>query len=283
MIITTGTITVTGTAGNSTQIKATSDDLQYWADRSDYSVINADVSVSKNNVETFNLSNKLDNSSLSNTGSATVVVKNESNNLTEITANGGNIDIRKITQDSIAKLTIEQEKMVGVHSGEADDLTSLNNMATLTVTDSVTMKSNSSLYANLEMMEGVTLTLDGYGDPSATVAGTLTLNTGLNLARNVLAAIGALEAGDSLVIFKEVSALVFGGNTAEAAVMTLSESTLPEVDASTYFTNLTEGDYMLVYNGTDQVVSIQATVPEPTTATLSLLALAALTARRRRK
>ena len=281
----TGTITVTGTAGNNTKISTTSDDVQYWADRTDFCILNADVEVSRDmaDVEVFNLTNKLDNSSLSNAGSATVLVKNEFNNLTGITASNGNIDIRKITGDSIAKLTIEKEKIVGAHTGDSDGMTSLSNMAKLTVTDAIIMKGNSSLYANLEMVKGVTLTLDGYGDSAATVAGSLTLNAGLTLAGSVLAAVDALEAGDSLVIFKSVSELVFVDNLSEDGVMTLSESTLSEVDASIYFSNLTAGDYSIIYDNIGKIVTIQATVPEPTTATLSLLALAALAARRRRK
>ena len=281
--LTTGTIIVTGTAGNNTKIKASSDDIQYWADRTDVSIINADVSVSRNasnELQSFNLANKLDNSSLSNTGSATVVVKNEANDLTGITADGGNVDIRKITEDRIAILSIEEEKIVGVHSGDSDALASLYNMSKLTVTNSVTMRSNSSLYANLEILNGVTLTLDGYGDAAATVAGSLTLNTGLILDGKVMDALDALQNGDSLAIFKEVSNMVFAGNASEADVVTLSESALTEVDASIYFTNLEEGLYYITFE--NNTVSILSNIPEPTTATLSLLALAALAARRRR-
>ena len=153
-------------------------------------------------------------------------------------------------------------------------------MSKLTVTNSVTMRSNSSLYANLEILNGVTLTLDGYGDAAATVAGSLTLNTGLILDGRVMDALDALQNGDSLAIFKEVSNMVFAGNASEADVVTLSESALTEVDASIYFTNLEEGLYYITFE--NNTVSILSNIPEPTTATLSLLALAALAARRRR-
>ena len=56
-------------------------------------------------------------------------------------------------------------------------------------------------------------------------------------------------------------------------------------DASTVFTNLGTGDFTLRYiadGGIVQMVAKRA-VPEPTTATLSLLALAGLMARRRRR
>ena len=53
------------------------------------------------------------------------------------------------------------------------------------------------------------------------------------------------------------------------------------VDASTVFTGMTAGTYNLVFaNGNVSIAS--AAIPEPTTATLSLLALAGLCARRRR-
>ena len=63
-------------------------------------------------------------------------------------------------------------------------------------------------------------------------------------------------------------------------------------DTGIYFTRadryLTGSDYiddrtLLVYDSYAGVVYLQQAVPEPTTATLSLLALAGLVARRRRK
>ena len=58
-----------------------------------------------------------------------------------------------------------------------------------------------------------------------------------------------------------------------------------DMDASRVFTNLDENTYALVYNwnadNTGRVALVM--IPEPTTGTLSLLALCALAARRRRK
>ena len=66
-------------------------------------------------------------------------------------------------------------------------------------------------------------------------------------------------------------------------------TSLTEADsilANPYFTNLNSSNqYVLTYSGTDNgTLSIMAaSVPEPTTTTLSLLALSALAMRRRRK
>ena len=58
-----------------------------------------------------------------------------------------------------------------------------------------------------------------------------------------------------------------------------------EKDLSTWFSNVQAGTYYLSYDATSGKVYAEmvATVPEPTTATLSLLALCGLAMRRRRK
>ncbi|MEE1265791.1 MAG: PEP-CTERM sorting domain-containing protein, partial [Akkermansia sp.] len=56
-----------------------------------------------------------------------------------------------------------------------------------------------------------------------------------------------------------------------------------ELVAAEHFSNLQGvGNLVLVYDETAGTVKITQTVPEPTTATLSLLALVALASRRRR-
>lgn len=56
------------------------------------------------------------------------------------------------------------------------------------------------------------------------------------------------------------------------------------MDAAEYFSNLFDNTGLVIrYDSEDGTVRIIQTIPEPTTATLSLLALAALAARRRRR
>ena len=135
------------------------------------------------------------------------------------------------------------------------------------------------LNGNLTLQSGSTLELSGFNDTAASLMGSLTLDTGLVLDGEVLTQVKALAYGESLDIFHGVSDLVLLNQ--ESPVLTLDTDALAGVDASLYFTNLADGIYTITFE--NNTVSIHSSVPEPTTATLSLLALAALAARRRRK
>ena len=83
-----------------------------------------------------------------------------------------------------------------------------------------------------------------------------------------------------MVLFEGIDKLILG-NTEYTTSITMDDNIL----AHTYFGNI-GSDYLLVYDATvpgNGILSIMAAVPEPSTATLSLLALAALAARRRRR
>ena len=232
----------------------------------------------------INYSNELtskyryNNSSVSNIGSAKLTLDNAANALTGLKAINGNIDVWNKESMSLQELKVATSLTVGAYTGAGTD----SGKTGITVMECVEFGASATLNANLTVGTGTTVTLNGYGETAAMVDGSMTLYSGLTLGGSVLDALDALQNGDSLAIFKEVSSMMFADNTTEVAVMTLSESALTEVDASIYFTNLAAGNYLLVYNEVEQTVSIQATIPEPTTATLSLLALAALAARRRR-
>ena len=106
--------------------------------------------------------------------------------------------------------------------------------------------------------------------------GSLTLRElNANKINLVLILDGEVKENDAVVLFSNVGSLNMGayGNLAEY---------IAPFNAQNYFTGSMIGaNTMIVYeNGT---VYITGLVPEPTTATLSLLALAAMAARRRRK
>lgn len=97
-----------------------------------------------------------------------------------------------------------------------------------------------------------------------------------------------IDLGDNEFIFNSGSiALTLGDNDISNVV--LFKSTAPGADYSGMQVTLLDGDgnstgtAVLKYNTNGTVTLETAAVPEPTTATLSLLALAALAARRRRK
>lgn len=152
-----------------------------------------------------------------------------------------------------------------------------------------------SLTGNLSIDGGGTLTLDASagatseqgGTKGLATTGSLTLGSGLTLD---LLNLGVLKEGQSLTLFSGVTSLTFtqpnesGVGTATTATDTIATGV---IDASTVFSGLGEDDFWLTYTGSADggVVSLvaQRNVPEPTTATLSLLALIGLAARRRRR
>lgn len=155
----------------------------------------------------------------------------------------------------------------------ADHTVSTETETTLTVIDSLKVSgSGSVLNANLVMAEGSMLNLAGNSlklGSSLTLGGVALDDTTVNLVKS-------LTVGSSLTLFTGVDELIIGSDSWTGAMTT---------EASAAFSNAALDGYQLVYDGaTSGKVSITtAAVPEPATTTLSLLALAALAARRRRK
>lgn len=151
---------------------------------------------------------------------------------------------------------------------------------------------------------GLTLNSDSrYEEYQANISlagGALTLNTSggkiaLNLLTNGNVQTFADGCTSQIVLFSGVSSLTLDGTAygeANAIMMmaaadgedAAASNTIYSTLASNYFTgwNITDQTY-LVYDVGAGVVYLDKAVPEPTTTTLSILALAALVARRRRK
>ncbi|MGN0874354.1 MAG: beta strand repeat-containing protein [Akkermansia sp.] len=152
-----------------------------------------------------------------------------------------------------------------------------------------------SLSGNLSINTGGTLTLDASagaaieqgGTKGLSTTGSLTLGSGLTLD---LLNLGKLTTNDSLKLFSGVTSLTYtkldesGSGTTTTATDAI---TTGAIDASTVFSGLGKDDFWLTYTGSADggIVALvaQRDVPEPTTATLSLLALMGLAARRRRR
>lgn len=136
------------------------------------------------------------------------------------------------------------------------------------------------------------LTLDG-GATYETVSGNTSLNGGkltletmehslLTFNTTTDAPIDRITANTQLVLFSNVGGVDFGRDSIIANPNTGIYYTM----ANRYLTgcDYIDGSTLLVYDSRAEVVYLQmATIPEPTTTTLSLLALAALASRRRRK
>ena len=174
---------------------------------------------------------------------------------------------------SLEELSLGAGTTVGLFKG-ADRTVSTATETMLTVTGSLTIAGEgATLNANLVLTADSTLNL---GANSLELGSSLTLGGGA-LDDATLAAVLGLESGCSLELFTGVDELIVGNGSYTGAT---------ELAASVAFNNaeLASPDFRLVYTGATAggIVSIMS-IPEPTTATLSLLALAGLAARRRRK
>ena len=226
--------------------------------------------------------NRLVNSSIENAGAGLLTISNTANTLTGIHATGGDIAVSGNGTLELGALEIAASKTITA--------------ANVVVSELAKLEAGATLAGNLELADSATIELGG----TVTLDGVLTLQAGLTLDGAVLDAVQGLEVGESYTLFTGVNGLNVQSlqqavtlynmrSLAEQTNDAVSYSALMDggqVAAADYFSNLTgNSGLVLSYNGTAGTVTITNTqaVPEPTTTTLSLLALAGLCARRRRR
>ncbi len=139
---------------------------------------------------------------------------------------------------------------------------------------------DSKLAGNLMMLSGSILSLDS----TMNLNGSLTLGNEVVLGGALLDDILSMKAGDTLTLVSGLESLRL---QTQSLIRSLEYITLLSgdlVNASDYFVNLKGySDLVFSYDSNTQTLNMIYAIPEPTTTTLSLLALAALAARRRRK
>ncbi len=251
-----------------------------------FNICNADVEVTAAEAGTT-ISNRLIGVALTNKGTGTLTATNGYNGFTSIKAEKGNINITNFNRESnqtaltLSELMIAEGKKVGIYTDNSLPAEpSGNNEGTVT-TQALTVGANATLNANLVLANGAKVTMAG----ALTMGSTLTLGTGMELNGALLTSVTDLTEGNTVDLFTGVDGLTLGSTSYDADTsLELGTETL-----STYFGNVTNPDIYLGYDAATNVVyagvmqaPVTPAIPEPTTATLSLLALAALAARRRR-
>ncbi len=178
----------------------------------------------------------------------------------------GNVEIYKVgAQVNVADMVIGAGRTISVYQGDDTSTKSTvllgglpADMTTLTAGSDAVLNANLFMYST-----------------ELTLSGALTLNGSLGMYGMKLMATDYMHWNN---IDKDGVLTLFKGVTDVTGF-------IDGADASTVFTNLGTGDFTLKYNTDGGIVQMVANraVPEPTTATLSMLALAGLMARRRRR
>ena len=245
---------------------------EYTINQTKYEISNAHVTYTGGDAT---INNKLTNSSIENAGSGILKVNNAENTLIGVHATGGSIKLFSDAELDLKELEIATSLSVSAYSQLSEKAAQ---EARINVSGTADFGMGVTLNADLVMKSGATLKIAGSVDMGSDVR----LETGLRLDGKLLNEVKVMQAGERIALFTGIDSLYFGDATEASSAFTL----LDGVKAKDYFANLTD-NYFLIYDTSavdgEGTLSIELTVPEPTTTTLSLLALAALAARRRRK
>lgn len=202
-------------------------------------------------------------------GEGFLKVNNASDALTSIAVEAGSMNVYGTDTYDLNDLKILSESTLMLYEGDG------TTEATVNVSGSATFAAGASLYANLVLSTGVNLDIAAGG---LSMGSSVSLQEGVLLTDTVLARIHALSTGEHLTLFTGVDSLELSG--VDYAALLETDAML----ASSFFSNIGSDDYLIIYTGAAEgTLGIVRIVPEPATATLSLLALCGLVARRRRK
>ena len=207
------------------------------------------------------------------TGEGSLSLNNETNDLGKILVKEGSAAIHGAGAYTLAELQAATKVDVGFYVGATNDTTT---KSSVTVTRTALLGGGATLNTSLTLAAGSTLDMDNLDAGAVSLSGALTFGGKVQMGENLLAAVGAMSGYQSLVLFTGLTdGVTLPATVSDAASM---------VQASEVFSNVQNNTLYVSYQVIDNVGSLMVVlVPEPATTTLSLLALAALAARRRRK
>jgi len=197
----------------------------------------------------------------------------------QVTVEAGSLAFTNRATLEVADLTIRNGATLAVQSTVQTAAEGESTFSGVKVSNTAVLEGGATVNSGLDLTSTQTLTVNNIKNSPITLNGSLLLPSGerITLSGDILDTLAGLGKDDSLVLFTGVTSLELGGTSYSELV----ESGTTDFDLSNYFNGIDRGSYLLEY--ASGVVSIQSLIPEPTTATLSLLALMGLAARRRRR
>ena len=267
-------VSFVGEGGTKVTIQNTSGNTLLYALNQGGALLSASsITMSSGAGNDVTVGNRVSAATIANENAAdhTLTLGNGAADVEHVLATGGDLIFHNMGEQAITlqDMTIGDGKQVEAYQGGVGDITE---EASLNISSSLSA-AGGSLLADLELQPGSLLDLDG---TQMYLGGTLTLNPGLiQLDEATLAAIRDLEnIGDQHDLI-----YAYKGTT-------LSYIGVKDGDwAGRYFnlTSIPDADFQIVANDNVFAIKKVSDTPEPTTGTLSLLSLASLCARRRRK
>ena len=248
------------------------DDSEYCTDNREYTISNATVTVLDEGETT--LRNTLDNVQLVNNGSGALTVDCDITGRFSMEAANGYITFLNLGAGiTVQELSLAAEQTISVYSGGA---VSEEEETDVIVTGRLTAGKDAKLVANLTLGEGATLDVSGADAMGLKLGSSLTLNLGMSLSQEDMELIAKMSRRGTYTLFTGVDDITLAGTD----IINCSEPV--SVDTVGWFHGFQPMQYYICYDGSN--VGLRCVpIPEPATGTLSLLALAGLAARRRRK
>lgn len=267
-------VSFVGEGGTKVTIQNTSGNTLLYALNQGGALLSASsITMSSGAGNNVTVGNRVSAATIANENAAdhTLTLGNGAADVEHVLATGGDLIFHNMGEQAITlqDMTIGDGKQVEAYQGDVGDITE---EASLNISTSLSA-GGGSLLANMELLPGSLLDLDG---TQMYLGGGLTLNAGLiQLDEATLDAIRNLEnIGDQ-------HDLIYAYNGT-----TLSYNGVKDGDwAGRYFnlTSIPDADFQIVANDNVFAIKKVSDTPEPTTGTLSLLSLASLCVRRRRK
>ncbi|MCQ2371024.1 MAG: hypothetical protein MJ058_03085 [Akkermansia sp.] len=210
---------------------------------------------------------------LSKTGTGDVTVNNQLDILDVVNTTGG-----KLTLSADEVLELHDMTLTGQNAAvEVLDREKVGQEAKVSIGGTLTA-GGGTLLANLELQDGATLDVAGQ---AMTLGSELTLGKNLYLDAATMRAMDAMEVGETHIIISDYdgNGITFAEEYDGAWYGSLFNRVSDETETAYHLV----GDYTIVATPNEVGFYKVSMTPEPTTGTLSVLALAALAARRRKR